>query len=91
MYGSLASLRETCYLRISNDCGVQKSVGNHVIEPQGPSQFHSFVPIAPTLHGNSTNMWIRFIVFKPRRRRFYASRSLMFQLGALHGRNLRTN
>jgi hypothetical protein len=32
---------------------------NHVIEPPGPSQFHSFVPIAPTLYGNSTNLWIR--------------------------------
>jgi hypothetical protein len=38
---------------------VQKSVANHVIGPPGPSQFHSFVAIAPTLYGNSTNLWIR--------------------------------
>jgi hypothetical protein len=37
---------------------VQKSVANHVIGPPGPSQFHSFVPIAPTLYDNSTSLWI---------------------------------
>jgi hypothetical protein len=34
-------------------------VASHVIGPPGPSQFHSFVVIAPTLYGNSTNLWIR--------------------------------
>jgi hypothetical protein len=37
---------------------VQKSVANHMIGPPGPSQFHSFVGMAPTLYGNSANLWI---------------------------------